>query len=270
MGGRGGSYSVFDRVAFVTGGGGGLGRGFCRALAGAGADVAVLDLDGGAALETAAGVQALGRVGLGLAGDVGDPDDVARAVDAALARFGRLDILVCNAGISPRPARVADASLEDWDRVMAVDVRGVFLSARACLPHMVAQGSGSIVTIASVLGVRPLPTPGGEAPNFPYGVAKAAVIRLTKEIAADYARDGVRANCIAPGWHRGTGLSARWAGGAEPAAAREAYEHGIVQMTPMGRRGEPEELHGLLLYLASDASSFMTGQVLVSDGGVCL
>ena len=116
-------------------------------------------------------------------------------------------------------------------------------------------------------------------------MAKAGVIRLTKEIAADYAADGIRANCMAPGWHRGTRLSSRWKersggpgmasdGDAAPAPeqveARRRYEEGIAELTPMGRRGDPAELRGLLLYLASDASSFMTGQVLISDGGVCL
>jgi NAD(P)-dependent dehydrogenase (short-subunit alcohol dehydrogenase family) len=280
-------FTVGGKVALITGGGGGLGRVFCETLAEYGADVALVDVDAQGAEETAARVRQLGRETLAIAGDVSRPDDVAQMVAATVERFGRIDILVCNAGVSAGSNRVADTPLEEWDRVMGVNLRGTFLSARACLPVMVAQGAGNIITVASILGVRPFPAVGGERANFPYGVAKAGVIRLTKEIAADYAADGIRANCMAPGWHEGTQLSSRWkresdAFGAPGASNHDAtltaeqveacqlYEEGIAKLTPMGRKGHPSELRGLLLYLASDASSFMTGQVLISDGGVCV
>jgi NAD(P)-dependent dehydrogenase (short-subunit alcohol dehydrogenase family) len=229
-----------------------------------------MDVDADAAEETARIVRGLGRQALALEGDVNSPEDTARMAEATVARFGRIDVLVNNAGVSAKPGRVAETSIEDWDRVMGVDLRGVFLCAKACLPIMVSKGAGNIINIASILGVRPFPTMGGEKPNFPYGVAKAGVIRLTKEIAADYARDGIRANCIAPGWHSGTSLSRRWREDPAEVEGRRRYEEGIASVTPMGRRGLPSELKGLLLYLASDASSFMTGQVLISDGGACL
>ena len=278
-------FTVGGKVALVTGGGGGLGRVFCETLAEYGADVALVDVDAQRAEETAARVRQLGREALAIAGDVGRPDDVTRMAAATVGRFGRIDILVCNAGVSAGGNRVGDTPVEEWDRVMNVNLRGTFLSARACLPVMVAQGLGNIITVASILGVRPFPAIGGERANFPYGVAKAGVIRLTKEIAADYAADGIRANCMAPGWHEGTQLSSRWkclSGGPATAGdqdavpvleqdeARRRYEEGIAELTPMGRKGDPSELRGLLLYLASDASSFMTGQVLISDGGLCL
>lgn len=265
-----GLFSLSGKVALVTGGGGGLGRVFCETLAQAGADVAVMDIDAAGAAETVRRVRAMGREALAIEGDVNCPADTLRMVDAAVEQFGGIDILVNNAGVSAKPGRVGETSIEDWDRVLGVDLRGVFLCAKACLPQMADQGRGTIINIASILGVRPFPTGGGEKPNFPYGVAKAGVIRLTKEIAADYARDGIRANCIAPGWHTGTRLSSRWLEGSDETEERRRYEEAIAVITPMGRRGLPSELQGLVIFLASDASSFMTGQVLMSDGGVCL
>lgn len=263
-------FSALDKVALITGGGGGLGRVFCETLAQSGANIALMDVDAGGAEETAWLVRGLGRAALVIEGDVNSPEDTARMAEATVANFGGIDILVNNAGVSARPGRVGETTVEDWDRVMGVDLRGVFLCAKACLPMMVSRGAGNIINIASILGVRPFVTIGGEKPNFPYGVAKAGVIRLTKEIAADYARDGIRANCIAPGWHSGTRLSSRWREASGEEEERRRYEEGIASVTPMGRRGLPSELKGLLVFLASDASSFMTGQVLISDGGACL
>lgn len=265
-----GMFSLADKVALVTGGGAGLGRVFCEVLAEHGADVAAMDRDGRGAAETAESVRSQGRRAIAIEGDVASPEDVTLMVESAAAHFGRIDILVNNAGVSPRPARVAETSIEEWDRVMGIDLRGVFLCARACLPLMASRRSGNVINIASILGVRPFPGFGDGKPNFPYGVAKAGVIRLTKDIAVDYAADGIRANCIAPGWHTGTRLSGRWKDGDTVTDERRRYTEGIAARTPMGRWGEASELTGLLVYLASDASSFMTGQVLISDGGACL
>lgn len=247
-----------------------MGRLFCETLAEFGADVALMDMDVGGAEATADLVRSHGCGALAVEGDVNDPADVARMVEETDARFGRIDVLVNNAGINVRPARIADTPIEDWDRAIGVNLRGVFLCTRACLPVMVREGSGNVINIASILGVRPFPEVGALMPNFPYGVSKAGVIRLTREIAAQYATEGVRANCIAPGWHRGTQLSARWRQTSWGAEEHRSYEEAIARITPMARRGDPSELKGLLVYLASDASSFMTGQVLISDGGTCL
>ena len=263
-------FDLSGKVALVTGGGGGLGRVFCEALAQHGADVARRVSAPSRLYVSAACVQAHGRLALAMGGDVSSPDEVARMVEGAAAHFGRIDILVNNAGVSPRPARVAETSIEDWDRVMGIDLRGVFLCARACLPLMASRRTGNVINIASILGVRPFPGFGDGKPNFPYGVAKAGVIRLTKDIAADYAGDGIRANCIAPGWHTGTRLSGRWADAEDQTEERRRYTESVAAHIPMGRWGRASELAGLLVYLASDASSFMTGQVLISDGGACL
>ncbi|MBI5444269.1 MAG: glucose 1-dehydrogenase [Deltaproteobacteria bacterium] len=264
-------FDLSGRVALVTGGSGGLGRVFCESLAEAGADVCLTwQSDAEGAEETAARVRRCGRRALAVRGDVSDPADVERVVAETTAAFGRIDVLVNNAGINVQPAKIADMPIEDWDRVLGVNLRGVFLCTRAVLPAMVKQARGNIINIASVLGLRPFLEIGEVMPNFPYGVAKAGVIRLTKELAAQYSLQGIRANCIAPGWHRGTRLSAGWRQTAWGEEERRKYEEGIVRITAMGRRGEQEELKGLLVYLASDASSYMTGQVLVSDGGICL
>jgi NAD(P)-dependent dehydrogenase (short-subunit alcohol dehydrogenase family) len=158
-----------------------------------------MDLDANGAAETAELVRSHGREALAIEGDVNDPTDVARMVETADTRFGRVDVLVNNAGINVKPARIADTPIEDWDRAIGINLRGVFLCTRACLPMMVRERRGNVINIASILGVRPFPEVGAVMPNFPYGVSKAGVIRLTKEIATQYAAEGVRANCIAPG-----------------------------------------------------------------------
>jgi NAD(P)-dependent dehydrogenase (short-subunit alcohol dehydrogenase family) len=188
-------------------------------------------------------------------------------VNEVVAKLGNIDILVNNAGIMAKATRIADMAIEDWDRVIAVDLRGVFLCTRAVLPVMLKQGRGNIINIASVYGIRPLFEMAQTNPNAHYAAAKAGVISLTKETAIEYAKDGIRVNCIAPGFHGGTRLG-RWiqvAGGEE---RRKRYEETIARTTPMGRRGNPTELKGLIIYLASDASSFVTGQVFISDGGI--
>lgn len=265
--------NIFDlsgRVALVTGGGSGLGRVFSEAMAEFGANVAIADVDEEGAKETAELVREFGQQSLVVKADVNNPDDVQHMVDETVAKLGSIDILVNNAGINAKPAKIADIPIEDWDRVLEIDLRGVFLCTRAVLPVMVKQRKGSIINIASVLGIKAVFEIGEIMPTVHYSVAKAGVISLTKETAVEYAKDGIRANCIAPGWHRGTRLTSQWREKVWQEDQRKKYEEMIVRITPLGRRGEPSELKGLIVYLASDASSFMTGQVLVSDGGLCV
>jgi NAD(P)-dependent dehydrogenase (short-subunit alcohol dehydrogenase family) len=264
-----GLFGLGGKVALITGGASGLGRIFGEVLADFGADVVIADIDEAEARETAAFIEKLGRRSLAVKADVSRPDEVQRMADEAAARLGTIDILVNNAGITARGNRIAEMPVEDWDRVIAVDLRGVFLCTRAVLPVMVKQGKGNIINIASVYGVRPFFDIGQLKPNAPYGAAKAAVISLTKETALEYARDGIRVNCIAPGWYRGTRLASLM----ETAGAGEwlkKYEETLARTIPMGRKGDPTELKGLIVYLASDASSFVTGQVFISDGGVSI
>lgn len=262
-------FSLKTKVALVTGGAGGLGRVFCEALARQGADIAVADIDLEGARETARQIHASGRKAVAVEADVSDPDQVGRMVSETAAAFGKIDILINNAGISAGAAGIAEMSIEDWDRVMAVNLRGVFLCTRAVLPVMERQQSGSIVNIASVKGIRPLFEVTQLNPKAHYTVAKAGVISLTKETALEYAAANIRANCIAPGWYGQTRLD-RWLEPSQIDAYRKTQEAIIKRITPLGRVGNPEELKGILLYLASDASSFVTGQVFVVDGGICI
>ena len=265
--------NIFDlsgKVALVTGGGSGLGRVFCEALAEFGANVVIADIDEKGAKETSESVKSFGLQSLVIKTDVNNPVAVQHMADNTVAKMGSIDILVNNAGINANPAKIAEIPVEDWDSVLGIDLRGVFLCTRAVLPVMVKQRKGSIINIASVLGIGAFLEVGEVMPMAHYSVAKSGVISLTKETAVEYARDGIRANCIAPGWHRGTRLSSKWRDTVWQEEQRKNYEEMITRITPMGRRGEPDELKGLIVYLASNASSFMTGQVLVSDGGLCV
>ena len=265
-----GIFNLYGRVGLVTGGGGNLARAFCEALAEYGADVAISDLDEEAANRTAEIVKQLGRKSLVVKADVTNPDETSAMVDKIVTTLGGIDILVNNAGISTKAAKIAEMKIDDWDRVMSVNLKGVFLCTRAVIPLMVKQKKGCIINIASVKGIRPFFPIVGISPKAHYAVAKAGVISLTKETALEYVKDGIRANCIAPGWHRGAGLGGQWRKSTWSSERIKIYEATIKEATPMGRRGEASELKGLLIYLASDASSFVTGQVFISDGGICV
>jgi 3-oxoacyl-[acyl-carrier protein] reductase len=262
-------FDLFGRVALITGGASGLGKLFAEALAEFGADIAIVDIDELGARQTAEFIGKLGRRSLAVKADVTHPDEVQHMANETVAHLGTIDILVNNAGITAKANRIAEMPIEDWDRVIAVDLRGVFLSTRAVLPVMIRQRRGTIINIASVYGIRPLFEMAGTNPNAHYAAAKAGVISLTKEAAIEYGRDGIRVNCIAPGFHGGTRLSS-WIQAACEEERRRKFEETIAKTTPMGRRGDPTELKGLVVYLASDASSFVTGQVFISDGGISI
>ena len=163
---------------------------------------------------------------------------------------------------------MADIPVEDWDRVIAVDLKGVFLCTKAVLPVMTEQGKGNIINIASVYGIRPLFATGKTNPNAHYSAAKAGVVSLTKETALEYAAEGIRVNGIAPGFYGGK--LGQWIEAPGEEERHRKFEEAIAGTTPMGRRGIPNELKALVVYLASDASSFVTGQIFISDGGICI
>ncbi|MGB8814472.1 MAG: SDR family oxidoreductase [Paracoccaceae bacterium] len=239
-------FSVKGKVALVTGAAAGLGREMALALADNGALVAQLDRDL---------CPDLGPNTLTLQADVTRKAEVEAAVAQTLARFGRLDILVANAGVSDaHPALLHETTDDDWQRVIDINLQGTFLTARAALHPMLAQGAGKIITVASMWG---LAAPAGLFPRPAYAASKGAIVNLTRELALQYAPHNIQVNALCPGFFR-TATRPRTE---EAAAIMAAY-------TPQGRIADASEIKGSLLYLASSASDFVTGTTLVIDGGV--
>lgn len=243
-----------NRVAFITGAGSGLGQALALAFAREGAAVAVADLNRPAAERVAAEIVAAGGRAIPLTLDVGRPESVAAAVSETVAAWDRLEILVNNAGICPLTP-LADIGLDEWNRVLAVNLTGVFLCSQAAFPHLQACGRGRIINIASLAGRT-----GGVTVGLHYVASKGGVISLTKALAKLLAPSGGTANCIAPGPLE-TPLTAAW-----PAANRQLLRRQI----PLGRFGQPEEVAAAALYLASDAAAFVTGATLDINGGIAM
>ncbi len=248
------SFSLEDKVAVVTGASSGLGANFARALSGAGASVVLTARREDRLESLAREIIAEGGKAVAVRCDVADEDDVDRLVDATLASFGTVDILVNNAGMSKSmPAETE--TLADFRHLVDVNLSGVFLCSQRFGRVMLEVNRGTIINVASILGF----IASGQIPQASYTASKAAVVNLTRELAAQWARRGVRVNGIAPGWFR----SEMTDGMFDDADAMKW----IRRKTPAGRPGEEHELSGTLLYLASDASSYMFGQTLIVDGG---
>lgn len=257
-------FRLDGRIAIVTGAGFGLGRAFALALAEAGARVACLDRDVEPLNET---MRLLGDNGLKVVVDVAHADQVDNGVANILDwSENRVDILVNNAGIATPAGRLLDVSIDDWDRAIAVNLRSVFLCTRALLPSLIASDHASVINLSSYLGMVGV-YPGHPITAIPYASSKAAIIGFTRQLAIEYAGQHVRVNAIAPGWHGGTHLGRERVGAATPEQT-ERFEAFISESIPMGHRGTPDDLVGLLLYLASDASTYMTGQTFAHDGGI--
>jgi NAD(P)-dependent dehydrogenase (short-subunit alcohol dehydrogenase family) len=259
-------FDMQGRRALVTGAAGGLGRAFALALADAGALVTGIDRDAAGLDETSALARARGFSMTGITADLALAADVDAMMTTVAEQSGSVDVLINNAGIATPPGRTHEISVADWDRAMAVNMRSMFLVTRAVLPFMLRKRTGAIVNLSSYLGLVGA-YPGFPVTAIPYSTSKAGVIGFTRQIAIEYAADGIRANAIAPGWHGGTNLGRerRATATREDGEKFEAFINGSV---PMARRGTPEDLCGLVLYLTSDASQYMTGQVFAHDGGI--
>jgi 3-oxoacyl-[acyl-carrier protein] reductase len=244
--------SLAGKVAVVTGGGRGIGRAIALALADAGADVAVaVSRDVSSAEAVAEEIRGKGRRALSRQTDVASGDACEELVAGTVAELGRIDLLVNNAGIT-RDGLLMRMSDDDWDAVLDVNLKGTFNCTRAALKRMVRQRSGRIVNVTSIMGIT------GNGGQANYAASKAGIIGLTKSTAKEVGSRGITCNAVAPGWIQ-TQMTDHL-----PAEMAEK----VVKQVPLGRLGQPEDIAGVVTFLCSDAASYVTGQVIVVDGGL--
>jgi meso-butanediol dehydrogenase / (S,S)-butanediol dehydrogenase / diacetyl reductase len=245
------------KVALVTGAGSGIGQAIALLFAAEGAGVGVADFSEAGGNATVSQIRAAGGEAEFFRVDVSRSAEVKAVVDGALRRWGQLDILCNNAGIGVA-ATVVETAEEDWDRTLAVDLKGVFLGCKYAIPPMIARGGGVIVNTASVAGQV------GVLNRAAYCAAKAGVVGLTKSVAVDYIGQNIRINAICPGTVDSPWIQKILSAQPDPVAERQR----MVERQPMGRMGEPAEIAKAALYLACDDSAFVTGTALIIDGGL--
>ena len=251
--------SLFDlsgRVALVTGANSGLGLAIAQAYAAHGAAVILCGVDGPGCLAAASDLQAQGHEALALPCDLGRREALEQMVDQSLAWRGRIDVLVCNAGVEGHVGPIGEASDAAWDSVMTVNLRSVLWLTRRVIPGMAERGGGSVILMSSIAGLR-----GNKAIGL-YGLSKAAVAELARNLAVEWGPQQVRVNAISPGLIR-TPFAQHALANADWVARR-------MSLTPLRRPGEPEEIAGVAVMLASAAGGFITGQNLVVDGGTTI
>jgi NAD(P)-dependent dehydrogenase (short-subunit alcohol dehydrogenase family) len=254
--------TLAGKVALITGGASGLGLEVARQMAATGARLVLVDWDKQSLDSATASIAKAGGEVRSLQGDVSDPATATAAIDLARSEYGRLDILFNNAGIDPLRARsVVETEVSDWDRILDVNVRSAYLMSRAAVLLMREGGGGSIVNTASIAGIKPA---GDEAA---YSVSKAAMISLTGSLALDFAADGIRANCVCPGYMEMVMTDRRKDLTDEEQTARA---DGAAARVPLGRQGTYEEVAKAVLFLAGPDASYVTGAALVVDGGLLL
>lgn len=251
-----GLFDLHGQVALVTGATGGLGQALCLQLSAHGAELAVVDLDAAGCEQVAAACRQGDRRAEGFAADLARPAAIEALCDAVQAAFGRVDILVCNAGIQGPAGPLLDADATAWDQVFDINLRSAHALAARFVPGMAQRGGGSVVLMASIAALR-----GNQAIGL-YGLSKAALAQLARNLAVEWGPQGVRANAIAPGLIR-TPL-------AQGLLRDPAFMARRMAATPLRRPGEPDEIAGVAVMLASRAGGFITGQTLVVDGGTLI
>ncbi len=256
------SAMLTGKTALVTGGGRGIGRAIALRLAANGANIVVADLNASGAAGVAGEIAALERRAVAVEADVASADGRRRFLASTIDAFGRLDVLVNNAGIV-RVHRPEDVTEQEWDEVINVNCKAVFFTCVAARPHLVASGGGRIINIASIAGK--LPTPWWA----PYGVSKAGVISLTRSLAVAFAPDRIHVNCVCPGPVE----TPMWTQMNEEGAPRLGLPRGEftrmrVQSTPLGRLAQPEDVAGVVSFLCSPDAAYMTGQAINVSGGL--
>ena len=244
---------LVEKNAVVTGGAAGIGRAIAHAFAAEGAGVAICDLDHEGAEKTAEGIRSEGGIARDYKADVSDWDNVREISEKILADFGAIDILVNNAGIT-RDNLIIRMSEEEWKEVLDVNLKGVFHVTKAFVPGMLRRRSGKIISIASVVGMM------GNAGQANYAASKAGIIGLTKSLARELAPRGINVNAIAPGF-----ITTRMT-----EALSEKQTSALVERIPLSRLGQPDDVAKTALFLASELSDYITGQVLVVDGGMVM
>lgn len=247
-----------NKVAIVTGAASGIGAATARLFGAEGAKLLLADLQDGLGEAVAAEIRAAGGTARYLHCDVASGEDVAGMVRAGVSEYGRLDVLYNNAGLG-RGGSITEISEEDWDLVLNVDLKSVYLGCKYGIPAMRQSGGGSIISTASVAGIR------GSAALHPYNAAKAGVINLTRSVAAEAGQYGIRVNCVCPGIIR----TPIWGQVSQlPAAAQDEMFRQMGRGVLLGRVGQPDEIAKAVLFLASDDASYVTGEALVVDGGL--
>jgi 2-deoxy-D-gluconate 3-dehydrogenase len=246
-------FDLTGKVAVVTGGNGGIGLGMAKGLAEAGAKIAIAAQNEGKAKNAIAEIERLGSEAAFFKVDIGQEDECRKMIAAVAAKFGRIDILVNCSGIAirKRPETYSDA---EWHKVLDINLTGTFACSQAVYPEMKKVGGGKIINIGSLMSLF------GGPLSLPYAASKGAVVQMTKSLAVAWARDNIQVNCLLPGWID-TELTV---------AARqqmEGLDEKVHTRTPAGRWGRPDEFAGIAVYLASDASSYVTGSAITIDGG---
>lgn len=246
-------FDLSGKVAIVTGTSRGLGQYMARALAGAGADLVITSRKTDALKEFQAEVESLGRKALALPLDVRNEESIRKMAGAAAAHFGRIDILVNNAGCNIRKPAL-DVTWDDWNTILDTNLRGTFFVSQAVARHMIPRKYGRIINIGSVTAVA------GYAGLGPYGASRGGVKQLTMSLADDWGRHGITVNCLAPGWFKTAQNAVMY--------ENKEWVDYLCDRIPMKRPGQPRDLDGAVVFLASESSGYVTGQTLLVDGGI--